>query len=159
MVDKTSLDSSLQFILQDIKDDIKVLDARWEASIVQGATTGAAVQETLKSITETVEKLNEVLISGNGRPSILVQVSELQKDVAQLVKIQNDLIKGQEDGSEKLSAVCKDLAILRAELGINSTPQEVKKARLVLATKIVVLITVMALEAAAIASTVMRLSQ
>lgn len=134
-------DESTKFILQDMKDDIKLLDKKWEKALERAASR----DEILKNVSVTVEKLSEVLVSGNGRPSIVMQVSNLQRDV-------DDIAETQKGTSTDLHEINKDITALRIDLGISRTPKEVRKARLVFASKVVGLLATIAAEAAVIAS-------
>lgn len=115
------------FILKDMKDDIKLLNDKWHQSAIHAAER----EQILKDLSHSVNHLTKILISGNGQPSVLVQISEIKQTVENL---KNEVENFKAD--------------VKAPPKKEPTPQEVRIERIKLAAKIVAFLTVVAAEIA-----------
>jgi ribosomal protein L29 len=105
------------FILKDIKNDVKLLDEKWESYLKEEGVRKA----TTKQLSDEIVQLRKVVQVGNGQPSLLVQMAEVKKDLAE-IKTMN------REQHACVQEVQDDLHELKARFGVK-TPKEVQVER------------------------------
>jgi hypothetical protein len=110
-------EQGLWFVLEKIQHDINLLDQKWEQYLIESSKIHTAIV----TIKDQVDKLTYLVSTGNGSKSLLVQVAETQKDIAELRRSHNSSIE--------------DMALVRRRVG-GVTPKEVKLERMKIMGKI-----------------------
>lgn len=109
---------SILFILNSIREDIDSLDRKWESQLKESGVNWEKVNE-LKS---SVDHLNNLVLKGNGTPSILVQINNLHHKID---SISYEIIDKNKHLSAELDHLDKELHIIKNKIGLKS-PRELK---------------------------------
>jgi hypothetical protein len=71
-------------ILEEIKVDLRAVDAKWDRHITEDAVALASLDTKLHVLCAQVGTLNKLITEGNGQKSVLVQLEHLNTEVAEL---------------------------------------------------------------------------
>lgn len=73
---ETSQIRAIWKVLSEIKDDLDDLEDKWEEHVRDSSSANARTLVMLEHINQNLEKIDRVLISGNGQPAVIVRLAE-----------------------------------------------------------------------------------
>lgn len=132
MSDRALDKDSVLFILSDIKSELKAIDDKWEKNLEELGASRTRVE----SLVDDVSHLKKVVHTGNGQPSLVLQIAQIDQKLDALAIAQKEHALRVDSELDHLQ---DSIDAVRQRVGVR-TPKEVRVERLKLAGKVVGLV-------------------